>query len=219
MPRVVKKAADRKAEIVSAARCLFQTQEYDHTSMQDIMDALDIAKGTIYHYFKSKEALLEAVVEDIVDTNIKQMEALLKNARGNALKKMELLVKGNNIAADNKDILDHLHKPGNAAMHTRLLAVTLLKLAPLYAEVIQQGCDEGIFKSETPLECAEFILSGAQFLTDMGIYAWAQEDLERRIRALPKLIERQLQAPSGSFQFLIESIQMPYKSERPQGGP
>ncbi len=203
MARIVKKSAERKADIVTAARRLFQTQEYDKTSMQDIMDALDIAKGTIYHYFKSKEALLEAVIEDIVEKNIEQMQTLLKNARGNALQKMELLVKAGDMAADNKDILDHLHKPGNDAMHIRLLAATLVKLAPLYAEVIQQGCDEGIFKSETPLECAEFILCAIQFLTDMGIYSWTQKDLNRRIQAFPKLIEQQLQAPSGSFQFLI----------------
>lgn len=204
MARIVKKASDRKAEIVSTARRLFQTQEYDKTSMQDIMDALGIAKGTIYHYFTSKEALLEAVIDDIVEKNIQQMQTRLKNASGNALQKMELLVKANNMAADNKDILDHLHKPGNDAMHSRLLAATLVKLAPLYAELIQQGCDEGIFKTETPLECAEFILSAIQFLTDMGIYPWTQEDLKRRIQAFPKLIEQQLRASPGSFQFLIK---------------
>ncbi len=204
MARIVKKASDRKAEIVSTARRLFQTQEYDKTSMQDIMDALGIAKGTIYHYFTSKEALLEAVIDDIVEKNIQQMQTRLKNASGNALQKMELLVKANNMAADNKDILDHLHKPGNDAMHSRLLAATLVKLAPLYAELIQQGCDEGIFKTDTPLECAEFILSAIQFLTDMGIYPWTKEDLNRRIQAFPKLIEQQLRASPGSFQFLIK---------------
>ncbi len=206
MARIVKKSADRKADIVRTACRLFQTQDYDKTSMQDIMDALGIAKGTIYHYFKSKEALLEAVIEDIVERNIEQMHTLLKKASGNALQKMELLVKAGNMAADNKDILDHLHKPGNDAMHSRLLAAIIVKHAPLYAELIQQGCTEGIFKTETPLECAEFILSAIQFLTDMGIYPWTQSDLNRRIHAFPKLIEQQLQAPPKSFQFLIKQL-------------
>ena len=119
---------------------------------------------------------------------------------------MKLLVKAGNMAEDNKDILDHLHQPGNDAMHTRLLAAALIKQAPLYAELIQQGCNEGIFKTEAPLECAEFILSAIQFLTDMGIYPWTQEDLNRRIQAFPKLIAQQLQAPPESFQFLIEQM-------------
>jgi hypothetical protein len=89
-------------------------------------------------------------------------------------------------------------------MHTRLLAVALLKQAPLYAKLIQQGCDEGIFQTESPLECAEFILSAIQFLTDAGIYPWTQADLMRRIQAFPQLVEQLLKAPPGSFQFLID---------------
>ena len=87
-------------------------------------------------------------------------------------------------------------------MHTRLLVATLMKQAPLYAKLIQQGCEEGIFKTSTPLECAEFILSGLQFLTDLGIYPWAKEDLMRRFKAFPKLIEQLLQAPQDSFHFI-----------------
>jgi hypothetical protein len=94
------------------------------------------------------------------------------------------------------------HKPANDVLHNRLLAATLMKQAPLYAEIIQQGCNEGIFKTETPLECAEFILSSTQFLTDMGIYPCTEDDLKRRIQAFPILIERILQASPGSFQLL-----------------
>lgn len=206
MVRIVKKFADRKAEIVQTARQLFQTKEYDKTTMQDIMGALGIAKGTIYHYFKSKEALLEAVIEDIVEQNSAHMQHLVRDAKGTALQKMRLLAKAGNMAADNEKILEELHQPGNAAMHSQLLAATLVKQAAIYAELIQQGCEEGIFKTETPLECAEFILAAVQFLTDMGIYPWKQTDLNRRIQAFPKLIEQLLQAPPGSFQFLIEHM-------------
>jgi len=206
MTRMVKKSGERKADIVKAARQLFKTKEYEKTTMQDVMDILGIAKGTIYHYFKSKEDLFEAVIEDIAEQNIKQMATIIKEAKGNALQKMKLLTKTGSTASDNKNILDHLHKPGNSAMHSRLLAAIVIKQAPLYADVIQQGCSEGVFKTETPLECAEFILSAVQFLTDIGIYPWTQEDLRRRVQAFPKLIEQQLFAPPGSFQFLLEQM-------------
>lgn len=206
MARIVKKFADRRADIVKAACHLFQTQEYAKTTMQDVIEALGIAKGTIYHYFKSKEALLEAVIEDISEKNIEHMQMLIKEAKGDTLQKIKLLVKAGNMAVDNRDILDQIHKPGNEAMHIRLFSVSLVKCAPLYAELIQQGCHEGIFKTQSPLECAEFILSAILFLTDIGIYPWTQEDLSRRVQAFPKLIEQQLQAPPGSFQFLTEQI-------------
>ena len=204
MVRTVKKAEVRRQEIVATARSLFQAKEYDKTTMQDVMDQLDIAKGTIYHYFKSKEELLEAVVENIVEEDIARKEILMKETSGNALNKIRTLISAGSMAGEHAEILEHLHHPGNLGMHIRQLAVTLIRQAPLYGELIQQGCDEGLFQTEFPLECAEFILSAAQFLTDMGIHPWAQEDLIRRAMAFPPMIEALLKAPQGSFQFMLE---------------
>lgn len=192
----------RRQQILEIARNLFLSRDYDQTTMIDIMNELKIAKGTIYHYFKSKEALFEAVIEDIVDENIKLMKSLISNSSKNALEKIQLLMNTGNISQKNEKILVQLHKPANDALHSRLLATTLGKQASLYAEIIQQGCDEGIFKTEAPLECAEFILTAIQFLTDRGIYPWKDEVIKRRIQAFPALIEQILQAPSKSFQFI-----------------
>lgn len=201
MVRIVKNASQRRSEIVEAARHLFQTKEYEKATLQDVMDRLGIAKGTIYHYFKSKEELLEAVVDDVVSRQLEAMEALVKKAKGNALQKMKLLIAAGKDATA-ASVLEHLHKKGNEAVHARLLAATLIKQAPLYAKLIQRGCEEGIFRTDTPLECAEFILTAVQFLTDLGIYPWTKEDLARRAKAFPKLLEQQLQAKPGSFKFM-----------------
>ena len=206
MVRIVKKAEVRRQEIVSAARQLFQAKEYEKTTMQDVMDQLGIAKGTIYHYFNSKEELLEAVVENIVEEDLARKQALMKEARGNAIEKIRILIHAGNMADAHAEILEGLHHPGNLGMHIRQLAVTLMRQAPLYGELIRQGCEEGLFQTEHPLECAEFILSAIQFLTDMGIHPWAQEDLIRRAMAFPPMIESLLKAPQGSFQFMLEQI-------------
>jgi AcrR family transcriptional regulator len=202
MVRIVKKPDVRRAEIIKSARNLFQTRDYDKTTMQEVMDDLGIAKGTIYHYFKSKEEMLEAVIEDIVDEAVDKMQTIIDNTSGNALEKIEKLIAAGRLVDENDGILEALHHPGNSGMHARLLAATLLKQAPLYATLIQQGCSEGLFLTDTPLETAEFILTAVQFLTDRGIYPWTDEDLMRRAHALPALLETQLKAKSGSFQFL-----------------
>ena len=72
MVRIVKKADERRREIIQAARELFQSKDYESTTMQAIMEELNIAKGTIYHYFASRENLLEAVVEDVIDEQLKR---------------------------------------------------------------------------------------------------------------------------------------------------
>ncbi len=204
MKRIVKNPTVRKTEIIKAAAQLFLAKEYEKTTLQDVMDHLGIAKGTIYHYFDSKEDLLEAVVVDMVDTRLNEIETKLKSIQGNALQKMERLVELGNMAKDHPKLLDQLHRPTHAGMHIRILVETLIKLAPIYEKLIQQGCDEGIFHTEHPRECAELILSAVQFLTDRGIYSWTNEDLKRRIKAFPDLIEQQLKAAPGSFQFLFQ---------------
>lgn len=206
MKRTVKKPEERKADIIQAARHLFESKQYDKTSMQDVMDYLGIAKGTIYHYFQSKEELLEAVIEDIVNNNIEHIQKIVRKSNGNALQKIELVAKAGSIAIENDDLLQQLHRPANDIMHMRSVTATLVKLIPLYEELIKQGCKEGIFKTDYPRQCAECILFSVQFLTDIGVYPWTKEELLQRAHTFPKLIEKLLSAPQNSFKFLDEHL-------------
>lgn len=209
MVRIVKNPEERRDEIISAACQLFLSKGYDGTTMQDVMHYLGIAKGTIYHYFKSKEQLLEAVIENLAEQEMERLANIARKSEGNALERLQILIiQGAVHHADNErnQLLDDLHKNSNAGMHIRLLAKAVTKQAPLYAELFQQGCEEGIFQTETPLECAELLLSGIQFLTDIGIYPWSEDQLRRRWQAFPALLESQLGAPQGSFAFLLQAM-------------
>lgn len=204
MVRVVKKPEERRREILLASRNLFLKQGYENTTMQDVMTKLQIAKGTAYHYFKSKEELLAAVVEDMVTDYIAEVEKALHECKGNALDKMRVLFDAGSVAHRQTETMDNLHRPGNMGMHVRLLAVTMSRLAPLYASVISQGCEEGLFRTGHPLESAEMLLAGIQFIIDVGCYPWSPQDLERRARVIPMLIENQLHARKGAFSFLLD---------------
>lgn len=207
MVRIVKKAEERRDEILQAAGELFLVRGYDRTTMKDVMERLQIAKGTIYHYFKSKEELLDAVLDALATALVEEMRQIADQAQGDALQRLkDLILK--TAAADSHDseMLEHLHQPGNTGMHLRLLAKLIILQAPIYEEIIRQGCKEKIFGTEHPLESAEFILAAIQFLTDMGIYPWTSEQLTRRAKALPALVEAQLRAPAGSFRFLLEIL-------------
>ena len=57
----MKKGDLRKKEILSTAEELFCRQGYEKTSVQDIIDRLNSSKGSFYHHFASKEALLEGI--------------------------------------------------------------------------------------------------------------------------------------------------------------
>jgi AcrR family transcriptional regulator len=205
MVRKLKSADERRVEIIKGARELFLAKDYVNATMQDLIEKLIIAKGTIYHYFPSKQSLLEAVVEDIVDEELKKKEELLKcrSVRSlSAIEKISLLIKQNDAVRDIEPLISRFNNNENSEMYCKQLGSYITRLAPLYAAIIKDGCDEGIFKTDYPLECAEFLLAGVQFLTDPGFYAWNKKQLDRRIKALPSLIEIQLGSPAGTFGFL-----------------
>lgn len=69
------KGEKTRTEIVEAAQGLFYHQGYHHTSFSDIVDAAGILRGNIYHYFKSKDDILDAVVAQ----HLAQFAAMLAN--------------------------------------------------------------------------------------------------------------------------------------------
>lgn len=202
MARVVKAPEKRRAEIVEAARLLFLHKGYEATTMRDVMKALGIAKGTIYHYFTAKEELLDAVIEQMIESERQHLDQVFAGLAGGALARFEQLITAISGESHDQSFLDSLHKPANAGMHIRLRAATVSMFAPYFAELCRLGSQEGVMQVDHPLEAAEFILAATTFLTDVGIYPWSGERLRQRILAMPDLIERQLAAPPGSFAFL-----------------
>ena len=61
---------NRKDEILSVAYNLFITKGYDNTSVDEIIEKVNIAKGTFYYYFTSKEEMLDEVINKMINEEI-----------------------------------------------------------------------------------------------------------------------------------------------------
>ena len=61
-----RRPTDTKSRILKTTRTLYSTYGCDGTTLDDIITATGITKGAFYHYFKSKESLCEAVIEQLV---------------------------------------------------------------------------------------------------------------------------------------------------------
>src|SRR5438477_9368113 len=120
MAKILRGLDTRRQEIVATARRLFHTEDYDTITMQRVVEELGIAKGTIFYYFDTKEDLLKAVVEDIIEEDNARKQALIAKTKGNALDKIRALMQLDSMAMQNSAILECLHKPSNADMHTQL---------------------------------------------------------------------------------------------------
>jgi len=55
-------SADKRAELVTAATVLLHEQGFHRTTLADVADRASVPLGNLYYYFKTKEALAEAVI-------------------------------------------------------------------------------------------------------------------------------------------------------------
>lgn len=68
---------ERIPEILDAAAQIFSQRGIDGASMEQIADACRVSKATIYHYFKSKDALIFALVRRLFDVDQSKLEHLV----------------------------------------------------------------------------------------------------------------------------------------------
>jgi len=89
---VLLKSEDRRGGrqdvILDAAARLFSTRGYHATSVQDIADAVGILKGSLYHHFESKEAILYRIVKEPI-TRLHRTVAEIAAMPGPAAAKLE----------------------------------------------------------------------------------------------------------------------------------
>ena len=80
-------AAERRREIIDAAAAIFTEKGYAATSIQDVADAVDILKGSLYYYIDSKDDLLYEVIQEVHEGGLENLERA-KLYEGTALEKI-----------------------------------------------------------------------------------------------------------------------------------
>ncbi|HLC03658.1 MAG TPA: TetR/AcrR family transcriptional regulator [Anaerolineales bacterium] len=220
MGRVVKPEAyqARRNEILDVAqRLVVVTKGYTGMAVQDILDELQISKGAFYHYFDSKQVLLEALIERLASEATPMLTKIVDDPDLPALEKLRsFFEKIARWKTDRREyllaLLDVWYADENAIVREKLRAAMPERYGPLFAQVIRQGIAEGVMSSSHPELVCGVILS---MLYDLG-YDFAallrqretdREALERvsqTVAAYSDAIERVLGAPHGSLT-LIDS--------------
>ena len=214
MPRTVNATLHtvRREAFLDVAQRLVQTKGYETMSIQDLLDELDASKGAFYHYFDSKQALLEAVVERFADSGIAALSPVLDNADLPALRKLEGIFSGiARFKAERKElvlrIMEVWNSDGNAIVREKLRRLTERIMIPLLSVVIRQGIDEGVIDAVSPDETATVLVSlmqgFGQQASDQFIARQAGtisfEVVQRSVAANTRAFERILGVPEGSL--------------------
>ena len=211
--RIIKEHSERKAEIIDAAEALFLTKGYANSSINDILVALNIAKGTFYHYFASKEALLDAVIAQYIDAEIAAAQGIAENPHLTAHEKLFRILAASGQNCVRGDRLEkEVQTVGNADMHQKTMASIVLGLAPILADIVRQGIGEGTFNTEYPQECVEILLAASEFLLHGSAFCWSCEQRLQKARALAFVAEKALGVTQGQLGYLYNRHETQGKS-------
>ena len=202
----------RRDAILDAAEQLIRTRGYEQMSIQDVQDELGVSRGAIYHYFDSKSAILQAVLDRMVDAGTAVVEPIASDPDLSAVDKLQaVFASGGRWKIQRSELLLALlrswQSDDNDLVRMRLVSTSSARITPILAQILRQGVAEGTFSATFPDDTAVVLTallygssdSLVQLVLDRHDGLITFEEVERRMAAYTEAIERILGLPAGSF--------------------
>ena len=232
MGRIVKKADERQAEILAAARTLFLSRGYDATTVNDLIQAIGISKGAFYHHFASKEEVLSALVWSMAEQGLALHEPLFAREDLSPFQKIQaFFISGQQFKKEQapalRTLIEILFREENLRLRLRAAEQLTELLVPPLGKVLAEGAARGEFEIEDPEETARLILNLGGLVHEAFAVALRLSQsnhqaaillLQKRADSYERAIERLLGIPKHSLSIidadLMELFLAPTTKER-----
>ncbi len=206
--KTIKDGEERRKEILLTARKLFIQKGYDQTSVNDILKIVDIAKGTFYYYFSTKEEVLQTIIMDIVEEGAARAEHILLEQSIPLLKRIVLAIMAQTPKFEGAHRLaEELHKVENAKLEQQYRKAMLTKMTGVLEGAVEEAEVQGIFHTDFPKECTEAVLLLGHMMFDCDTFEWKTEEYPRKVQAFLCNAERIFGTKEGEFQVFMEMFQ------------
>jgi AcrR family transcriptional regulator len=204
MKRITKIPEERRRELINTAERLFMEKGYEHTAISDIVKELNIAQGTLYYYFRSKEELLEAVVEKSIAILEQNVILLTEDEGVDEATRLNAAINGIlGFVSQRNDFIDFLHQDINAVMHAKLEKATLERIVPILSELVAKGNAKGRFNIENPTETVLFLSTALVYIFHQPDINTDQQRREKLCRSLETILNKVLVARNYGFMIKI----------------
>lgn len=192
MARVSKNPEARKNELLDAAMELFNSKGYDQTSVSDIVKKVGVAQGTFYYHFKSKEEMINAACERTLAARLEEVEKTVEHPEWNASEKLTRIFTEAFPDDRDEDVFNYLHQEANSSLHQKWIVTEIQSLMPYVKRIVQQGVQEGAFRADRPESAIEFLLVGASFWLDQGIFPSDEAEYKIKRGAMANIVDQLL---------------------------
>ena len=176
--------------ILEVAERLFLEKGFEQTTIQDIVDALgDLTKGAVYHHFKSKEEIIDAV-SDRMFLRSNPFAAAVKRSDLNGLEKIRESIRLNQrdeermaITVQSMPILE------NPRFLAEMIKENQKTLVPYLRKFIEEGIQDGSIHTEYPQELAEVMILLTGLWMVPAVYPASAEQMLRKFRFIGELLD------------------------------
>ncbi len=149
------------ARILEVSARLFIEKGYENTSIQDIINELgNLSKGAIYHHFKSKEDIFDAVATSMGESNVHLFSTLSKDKSLNGAQKLQKVIRDNIFSHSTKDIVgmtpNLFDNPKFLAMYMKQIKDG--EMTNYLRPIIEEGVRDGSIVTDNPAELSEVII-------------------------------------------------------------
>ena len=197
--RITKNPEERKKEFIDIAEQLFIEKGYENTAVSDIVKKAKVAKGTFYYYFKTKEEILNSMVDRYIDIIVEGFEKIANEKGTNAVEKLvNIFLFSYSFRKNRTSLLQYLHEDKNAHLHLKFERKIPVRTIEPLSKIISQGVQEKYFDTVFPQEAAKAFI-GVPAMVMQGIYNVkpGSTEYKRMLLATFDFLERILGAKSG----------------------
>ena len=178
-------------KILDAAERLFLERGFERTTIQDIVDELGgLTKGAVYHHFKSKEEILDAVSDRMFFRN-DPFEAVRSRTDLNGLGKLREAILIYNADEESAELTRQtIPISKNPRLLVKMLISNRRVLTPRYLELIEEGIADGSIHTEYAREISELLPLLTSLWLLPSIYPATKEQMRRKFDFIGDMLER-----------------------------
>lgn len=199
----------KKDMILDAMQRLMNQNSAQSISVSDVAKEAGIGKGSIYYYFKSKEEILEGVIERSYSDALKKAEELVNNPELKALDKLEIVFKtcrDSSMELLRQEAGDFFEIQQSALLHQQYIRIMIRNLRPILADIIRQGNAEGTMYCKSPEEAAEIALIVLLIKMDSRLNAQSREQVQKTLDVFSYMLETSFGIEKGRLDYLWEGF-------------
>ena len=198
--------SEKYDRILDALKTLLERKDLKSISVSEIAQTAGIGKGSIYYYFRSKDDILEALVQRDYEQPMETAKQLASRTDISPFTRMAMIFEacGRSSAHFTRYNMETGTLPAQekALLHQKYMSHVITELKPVLSKIISQGIDEGQIHFSDPAALSEIVLIILTVELDHSLLSSSTEEIEPVIRALIELLEKGTDNPPGSLNFL-----------------